>query len=168
MCGCANTRAGSGKIEASTRANEARLEAIQGSGAAGSNGELYILGYAMKLPRRKSSTLGVKAGPHPTAKPIGKGGGLRPPGFAEGGGRSDPQNRRVAARKLYCVTQSSRFVIDKCGSSGQNWPVDGDTETQTRKGKPAGIPRKTIRKTTKSYRNSGIRPRPEGDLHQSP
>ena len=40
--------------------------------------------------------------PPPTAKPIGKGGGLRPPpfpvGFAVGGGRLDPQNRRFPAR----------------------------------------------------------------------
>ncbi len=48
---------------------------------------------AIQLPGHKSPNLRVKRSP-PTANPIGKGGGLRPPpspvGFAVGGGRFDP------------------------------------------------------------------------------
>ncbi len=58
-----------------------------------------ILGYAKELPGRKSVILGAYAAPH-TAKPIGKGGGLRPQpfpiGFAVRGGRLHRKKYRIS------------------------------------------------------------------------
>ncbi len=64
--------------------------------------------------------------PPPTAKPIGKCGGLRPTPFpvrfAVGWGCLDIKNQRVPARMLDCVTQSRiRAVCSICRPSGWHW-----------------------------------------------
>ncbi len=64
---------------------------------------------AIELPGRKSLVPEVSKRPPPTGKHMRKGGGLRPPPFAVGaavgGSHLDPNNRRVPARTLYCVTK---------------------------------------------------------------